>query len=126
LCTEPCAAPTDCGISDRCAGEDAGAFAGHCLPNLCRPGGDALGFYQDVEWLAPCDAAATGDGICVGPFGAGDQATGLCMGSGTAAPGSACTAEATHGEAKACAESVCIGATAEQAGTCVVLCTPGA
>lgn len=126
LCTSPCAAITDCAISERCADEGAGAFAGFCLPNLCRPGGDAFGFFQDAQWLGPCDAAGRGDGICVGPFGAGDQASGLCMGSGTAPPGASCSAEATHGEAEACAESVCIGATAEQHGTCLVLCLQAA
>lgn len=123
LCAPPCQAITDCLISDRCATEADGAFAGHCLPNLCRPGGDTFGFYQDAAFMAPCDAAGAGDGICIGPFGTGDQAYGACMGAGSAGTGGTCTAGATHGDRDACAAGVCAGAEDDGIGNCLPFCT---
>ncbi|WP_373046857.1 hypothetical protein [Vulgatibacter sp.] len=123
LCTEACAAAADCQISDRCADESAGAFAGHCLPNLCRPGGDLYGFYQDAQFMGPCDAAGAGDGICVGPTAGGDEPSGICMGRGAAQAGASCRSDATHGEPAACDGGLCAGAEDDGIGNCLPWCT---
>lgn len=124
LCTERCSITADCAITERCGGEDAGGFSGACLPNLCRPGGDTMGFYQDAQFLGACNAASTGDGICVGPFASADGESGICVGSGGAGDGASCAASASHGDANACAGGWCVGTEDDGVGNCLPFCGP--
>lgn len=123
ICTEPCAEAAECLLTDRCADADDGAFSGHCLPNLCKPGGDTFGFTQDAEYMGPCDAAGEGDGICVGPFPSGDGESGACMGRGLAAAAAQCRGDASHGSPLACSGGFCAGTEDDGVGNCLPWCT---
>ena len=65
----PCVAPADhtaCTVFEYCMTPDMvpiapmAAFTNYCFPNLCNPGGDAFGVFQDTPYNAPCDVVEEG------------------------------------------------------------------
>jgi len=112
LCMAPCKTGADCQVTDRCiteAPEIATSFNNHCLFNVCRPGGDEYGLFQDAEFLGPCDVQGSPDGLCVGPIPGDDGPIGICFGlNGQAGHGDTCSPAAKHGAADACNNGLCL------------------
>jgi len=102
-CLKKCTQGNECGITDTCMASTGTALDGYCFSNYCGPVAIALPGFQTADYLAPCDAAGTGDGACFGPVGqAGPADFGLCYGSGAAGQGGSCDLTAGHGDALAC------------------------
>jgi len=125
ICLEPCSSVTDCLVFESCIidpPEQLSAFADHCFANLCRPGGDPSGIFQDAEFMAPCnaDSDGDGDGVCVGPIPGNDGEFGLCFDiDGEQEHGASCSLDASHNAEDGCLNGVCL----EQNLTCADVCS---
>ena len=128
LCVEPCAADGECSAIEYCMTPDRvpiapmAAFTNYCFPNLCQPGGDAFGVYQDTEYLAACSVHEDGDegGRCIGPLN--EDGLGICasMIDGQAGLGESCIFTADQGSEDACDGAFCVELILD--GTCTQLC----
>ncbi|RMG20431.1 MAG: hypothetical protein D6729_02870 [Deltaproteobacteria bacterium] len=129
VCLKSCADATECtGLVDTCVVGTGSVIDGYCFLNFCRPGGDPQDpTVQDAQYLGPCDAAATGDGVCVGPLDDQQgnlQDYGLCFGSGQAGLLQPCNLNAGDGDALACAAGYICGTDgSSDDGLCVELCS---
>ena len=91
--------------------------------DFCSP--DPASTAQHADYLGACDAAGSGDGICVGPVVVvpPDGSDGLCEASGTVAAGDTCNVHASFGDPGLCAGGRCVPAQAGDAqGTCETWC----
>ncbi|MBT6435343.1 MAG: hypothetical protein HOK28_19765 [Deltaproteobacteria bacterium] len=127
LCVAPCADHTACSIFEYCMTPDMvpiapmAAFTNYCFPNLCNPGGDAFGVFQDTPYNGPCDVVEDGDGAgrCIGPIDENIQ--GICADfQGQLGIGESCDAAALQGSENTCLDSFC--AEPVLGGTCSQLC----
>lgn len=109
LCGQPCTQTTDCyNPGDVCDTDPTSPTVGYCVFNWCSP--DQGGAVQKADYLAACNAAGTGDGVCVGPVAPASATTtvGFCEASGTVAPGATCTVAASFGDPGLCASGRCV------------------
>jgi len=128
VCLVACEDNDPCMDFETCLGDDVGLWGAgiknHCFLNLCRPGGDIYGIFQDTEYLGECVSGTQTDATCVGPipFEGGDEG-GFCIAKGNLDVGDICYA-ATQGEPeKRCGEGGCVGLEDDGIGICLAYCT---
>ena len=96
-------------------------FTNYCFPNLCNPGGDAFGVFQDTPYHGPCDVSEDGDeaGRCIGPIS--EDIQGICTHmAGQLGYGETCDPNALQGSENTCLDGFC--AEPVLGGTCSQLC----
>lgn len=126
LCGQQCTKTSDCyNPGDRCDTDSTSPTYGYCVINYCSPDWTGAGVVQQASYLSSCNAAATGDGVCVGPatWSPSLGTLGDCEVSGTVPPGGTCDVSGSFGDPKLCQSGRCVAAhVGDRTGTCEAWC----
>jgi len=128
VCLAACEDNDPCMDFETCLDDDVGlwgaGFKNHCFLNLCRPGGDIYGIFQDTAYLGECVSGAQTDATCVGPFPfeGGDEG-GFCIAKGSLEVGELCYPVPQGQPEKRCGTGGCVGLEDDGIGICLAYCT---